>query len=237
MHLQLKCSNTWRMLCHWMTSNLFLYLSDERAETCFDWLIDWLVFYGTSTQDRSICANLPGGYIHLHGWPISNSSDALKLLEWRIAKQVTNHHQSNYFLTERPFAEILVPWLKPPSVGLYCAGSAVFWMVELNRRELANLILLRLVSPVALYREVLSVRSFLCYSLMTLHSYSVVENVRVSSMMTISNCTPYYILIPTTTICKIAWTLLMTGHRCGSLTYLTRSVTSCMLATHKANLA
>jgi len=24
-------------------------------------MIDWLVFYGTSTQDRSICANLPGG--------------------------------------------------------------------------------------------------------------------------------------------------------------------------------
>jgi len=24
-------------------------------------LIDWLVFYGMSTQDRSICANLPGG--------------------------------------------------------------------------------------------------------------------------------------------------------------------------------
>jgi len=24
-------------------------------------LIDWLVFYGTSTQDRSICAYLPGG--------------------------------------------------------------------------------------------------------------------------------------------------------------------------------
>jgi len=23
--------------------------------------IDWLVFYGTSTQDRSICANLPEG--------------------------------------------------------------------------------------------------------------------------------------------------------------------------------
>jgi len=22
---------------------------------------DWLVFYGTSTKDRSICANLPGG--------------------------------------------------------------------------------------------------------------------------------------------------------------------------------
>jgi len=27
------------------------------------WLIDWLVFYGTSTQDRSICANLPGGLL------------------------------------------------------------------------------------------------------------------------------------------------------------------------------
>jgi len=26
-------------------------------------LIDWLVFYGTSTQDRSICANLPGGIL------------------------------------------------------------------------------------------------------------------------------------------------------------------------------
>jgi len=24
---------------------------------------DWLVFYGTSTQDRSICANLPGGLL------------------------------------------------------------------------------------------------------------------------------------------------------------------------------
>jgi len=26
----------------------------------FDWLIVWLVFYGTSTQNRTICANLPG---------------------------------------------------------------------------------------------------------------------------------------------------------------------------------
>jgi len=74
-----------------------------------------------------------------------------------------------------------------------------FWTVELNRRELAILFLLRLASPKVLYREVLSVRSFLCYSLMTLHSYSAVENVRVSSMPTILNCTPYYILKPTTT--------------------------------------
>jgi len=27
------------------------------------WSIDWLVFYGTSTQVRSICANLPGGLL------------------------------------------------------------------------------------------------------------------------------------------------------------------------------
>ena len=26
-----------------------------------DWLFDWLMFYGTSTQDRSTCAFLPGG--------------------------------------------------------------------------------------------------------------------------------------------------------------------------------
>jgi len=28
-----------------------------------DWLIEWLMFYGTSTQDRSICANPPGGLL------------------------------------------------------------------------------------------------------------------------------------------------------------------------------
>jgi len=37
-----------------------------------DWLIDWLVFYGTSTQDRSICANLPGGDYWLRRLRIAN---------------------------------------------------------------------------------------------------------------------------------------------------------------------
>jgi len=43
-------------------------------------------------------------------------------------------------------------------------------------------------------------------------------SVRVSSIPTILNCTSYYVLIPTTTTCKMAWTLYMTGRRCGRLT-------------------
>jgi len=37
-----------------------LHNNQEQMETN-NRLIGWLVFYGTSTQDRSICANLPEG--------------------------------------------------------------------------------------------------------------------------------------------------------------------------------
>jgi len=51
----------------------FLQLSQK-----IDWFIDWLVFYSTSTQDRSICANLPGGITGTGVWGYSRE----KALTW-----------------------------------------------------------------------------------------------------------------------------------------------------------
>jgi len=44
------------------------FFSSVQPMAVLIWLIDWLVFYGTSTQDRSICANLPGGIIGSGVW-------------------------------------------------------------------------------------------------------------------------------------------------------------------------
>jgi len=45
----------------WMVHRDVWYWELQR---CAAWtLIDWLVFYLTSTQDRSMCANLPGGIL------------------------------------------------------------------------------------------------------------------------------------------------------------------------------
>jgi len=47
-------------------------------------LIDWLVFYGTSTQDRSICDNLPGG---ITGLGDKHLTSELLGTAWRVTNE------------------------------------------------------------------------------------------------------------------------------------------------------
>jgi len=44
------------------------YLENTKTYFKVGWLVGWMVFYGTSTQDRSICVHLPGGISGFGVW-------------------------------------------------------------------------------------------------------------------------------------------------------------------------